>query len=84
MTAAVDPVVLEEVAEYDDETRQQLDELGKIAEQLADVETLYARRSEILVALRQRDRPVKYRILAAFSRSTEEAMLQAYRKATKS
>jgi len=70
-----------EVADYDAQTLEQLAELESIAEYLADVETKYARRAELLIALRDRPQPVKYRILGAFADASEEAMLQAYRKA---
>lgn len=73
--------VRDEVADYDAETLQDLDELAEIAEYLAEVETKYARRAELLLELRDRPQPVKYRILGAFAGASEEAMLQAYRKA---
>lgn len=79
--SAVSDDVRAEVAEYDEQTLEQLDELAQIAEYLAEVDAKYARRAELLLALRDRPQPVKYRILGAFADASEEAMLQAYRKA---
>lgn len=79
--SGVDESVRTEVAEYDERTLEQLDELAEIAAYLAEVDAKYARRAELLLELRDRPQPVKYRILGAFADASEEAMLQAYRKA---
>jgi hypothetical protein len=77
----VDDDVRAEVAEERYETIALLDELAEIADYLEKVDAKYARRAEILLELRDRPQPVKYRILGAFAGASEEAMLQAYRKA---
>ena len=79
----VDAAATAEVEELDDETRTLLAELDEIADYLDSVPAKYDRRTEIFLRLRARKPPVKYRIIADFAHSTEEAVIQAYRKATK-
>lgn len=80
--SAAEPVT-SEVEELDKETRALLGELDGIANYLDAVPAKYDRRTEIFLRLRKRKPPVKYRIIAEFAHSTEEAVIQAYRKATK-
>lgn len=77
----VDQATAGEVEEFDEETRALLGELDGIANYLDGVDEKYERRSEIFLALRERKPPVKHRILAVFAHSTEEAVIQAIRKA---
>lgn len=83
MSEATAPAPTDEIAELDDETRALLAELDEIATFLDGVPAKYDRRTEIFLRLRARKPPVKYRIIADFAHSTEEAVIQAYRKATK-
>lgn len=83
MSEAAADLPVDEVAELDEETRALLGELDGIANYLDAVPEKYDRRTEIFLRLRARKPPVKYRIIADFAHSTEEAVIQAYRKATK-
>jgi hypothetical protein len=77
----VDQTTAGEVEEFDEDTRALLGELDGIANYLDGVDEKYERRSEIFLTLRARTPPVKHRILAVFAHSTEEAVIQALRKA---
>lgn len=61
--------------------RRRLKELDDIAEALAPVDGLYSRRAEIYVELREQDPPVPFRVIAEHARSTEDAVIQATKKA---
>lgn len=83
MSEATAETPTDEVLELDEETRALLGELDGIANYLDGVQAKYDRRTEIFLALRARKPPVKYRIIADYAHSTEEAVIQAYRKATR-